>query len=451
MVVEELEREGTIESEPPVGDPVVRLAESWPMLAIEERLESFEQLSRDDAEEFFSGLGARDQAYLILALPPTERRAWLRQLAPDDAVDLLQEVPPEDREGLLPLLDKVTRREVSALLAYAEDEAGGLMSPRFVRLRSEMSVDEALVYLRRQARRPIETINYGYVLDHNQVLLGVVSFRDLLLEAGTKVVSDIMTTDVIAVSESLDQEEVSRLLKQNNLLAIPVIDEEGRLQGIVTVDDVIEAIEEEVTEDIQKIGGTEALDAPYMEVSFWNMIRKRAGWLSVLFVGEMFTASAMAHYEEEIAKAVVLATFIPLVISSGGNCGSQASTLVVRAVALDEIRPGAWPRVLFREIASGLCLGLILGTLGFLRVLLWPNAQSVYGQHYILLAATLFFSLIGVTLWGTVTGSMLPLLLRRIGWDPASASAPFVATVVDVTGLVIYFTVASLLLGGLLL
>lgn len=451
MVVEELQTEGTGENVPLPEDPVARLVDSWPMSTIEERLEQFERLGREDAEEFFAGLGARDQAHLIIALPPTERRAWLRQLAPDDAVDLLQEVPQEDREGLLPLLDKVTRREVSALLAYAEDEAGGLMSPRFVRLRADMSVEEALVYLRRQARRPIETINYGYVLDQNQVLQGVVSFRDLLLEAGTKLVRDIMTTDVIAVSESLDQEEVSRLLKQHNLLAIPVIDDSGRLQGIVTVDDVIEAIEEEVTEDIQKIGGTEALDAPYMEVSFWNMIRKRAGWLSVLFVGEMFTASAMAHYEEEIAKAVVLATFIPLVISSGGNCGSQASTLVVRAVALGEIRPGAWPRVLGREIASGLCLGLLLGTLGFFRILFWPNAASLYGEHYLLLAGTLFLSLVGVVLWGTVTGSMLPLLLRRIGWDPASASAPFVATIVDVTGLVIYFTVASMLLSGILL
>lgn len=450
MVVEEQQRVEAAELAAP-DDPVASLLDAWPLLAIEDRLERFETLPRLEAEEFFGLLTARDQANLILALPPTERRSWIRQLAPDDAVDLLQEVAPDEREMLLPLLDKVTRREVSALLAYSEDEAGGLMSPRYVRLRPDMSVDEALVYLRRQARRPIETINYGYVLDPNQVLLGVVSFRDLLLEPGSKLVSDIMTTEVVAVSESLDQEEVSRILKQNNLIAIPVVDDQRRLKGIVTVDDVIEALEEEVTEDIQKIGGMEALDAPYFETSLWQMVKKRGGWLSVLFVGEMFTANAMHLYEAEIAKAVILATFIPLVISSGGNSGSQTSTLIVRAIALGEMKDGAWKRVLGREIVSGLMLGLILGFLGFLRVFFWPHAEAVYGEHYVLLGAALFISLVGVVLCGTIAGSMLPLFLRRMGLDPASASAPFVATIVDVIGLVIYFSVASMLLRGLLL
>lgn len=443
------DEEPVIEAAP--ADPISEIFEAWTLLTPTERLGRFRALERSDAEEFFLTLGARDQAQLIMMLHPQERRSWIRQLAPDDAVDVIQEAPPEDRESLFTLLDKVTRREVTALLAYSEDEAGGLMSPRYARLRPDMSVDEAITYLRRQARRPIETISYFYVLDQDQKLLGVVSMRELFLEPGNRLIKEIMSTDVVSVLEDTNQEEVSRLLKQHNLIAIPVVDELNQLKGIITVDDIMQAMEEEVTEDIQKIGGTEALEAPYLETGFWQMVKKRAGWLSVLFVGEMFTANAMSYYEEEINRAVVLALFIPLVISSGGNSGSQASTLVVRAIALGEVRTRLWAKVLFREVWAGLALGCILGTLGFLRVVLWPSHASLYGEHYLLIAATLSFSLVGIVLWGTVVGSMLPLILKRAGLDPASASAPFVATLVDVSGLILYFTLASVLLGGKLL
>ncbi|MFN8392576.1 MAG: magnesium transporter [Bdellovibrionota bacterium] len=432
-------------------DPVSALFEAWTLLTPLERITRFKQLDRPEAEEFFLSIGARDQAQLIMLVDPQDRRSWIRQLAPDDAADVIQEIPPENRDEIAALLDKVTRREVAALLAYAEDEAGGLMSPRYARLRPDMSVDEAITYLRRQARRPIETISYFYVLDAAQVLLGVVSMRELFLEPGSKLISEIMQPDVISVQEDTNQEEVSRLLKQNNLIAIPVIDEEHHLKGIITVDDVMEAMEEAVTEDIQKIGGTEALDLPYLENSVGEMIRKRAGWLATLFIGEMFTASAMAYYENEISRAVVLALFIPLVISSGGNSGSQASTLVVRAMALNEVKGSHWFRVLKRELLVGISLGLILAAIGFFRIMLWPSRETVYTAHYMLVACTVSLSLLGVVLWGTLTGSMLPLLLRRLGLDPASASAPFVATLVDITGLVIYFSVASLMLRGVLL
>ena len=432
-------------------DPLSMLFEAWTLLTPSERVTCFKELDRSEAEEFFLSLGARDQAQLIVSLNQAERRSWIRLLAPDDAADVIQEIPPEDREDVAGLLDKVTRREVAALLAYAEDEAGGLMSPRYARLRPDMSVDEAITYLRRQARRPIETISYFYVLDHSQALLGVVSMRELFLEPGSKMISDIMHTDVISVLEDTNQEEVSRLLKQSNLIAIPVVDESHVLKGIITVDDVMEAIEEEVTKDMQKIGGTEALDAPYLEIGLSKMIRKRGGWLATLFIGEMFTATAMAYYQNEIARAVVLALFIPLVISSGGNSGSQASTLVVRAIALDEVRGRHWFRVLRRECVAGLVLGLMLGSIGFMRIMLWPHREVIYGAQYFLIACTVAISLVGVVLWGTISGSMLPILLRRLGLDPASASAPFVATLVDVTGLAIYFTVANIMLGGVLL
>ena len=434
-----------------VDDPVAALFESWTLLTPPERFAEFQSLKRSDGEEFFLTLGARDQAQIIITLPATERRSWMRLLAPDDAADVLQEVPPEDREAVGALLDKVTKREVTALLAYAEDEAGGLMSPRYARLRPDMRVDEAVTYLRRQARRPIETINYFYVLEQDQKLLGVVSLRDLFLQPENQLISEIMQSDVVSVLEETKQEDISRLMKQHDLLAIPVVDEGNYLKGIITVDDLIDAIEESVTEDIQKIGGTEALEAPYLEIGFWQMLRKRAGWMSILFLGEMFTANAMAYFEQEIARAAVLALFIPLVISSGGNSGSQASTLVVRAIALGEIRTRMWRRILTRELGSGLALGCILGSLGFLRVVLWPQSATVYGEHYVQIAITLSVALVGIVMWGTIIGSMLPLLLKRFGFDPASASAPFVATIVDVTGLIIYFTTASIFLTGILL
>lgn len=427
------------------------LQDLWPILGHTDRCSSFRKLPRPDAEEFFFELSARDQAELILTLPQGERRSWIRLLPPDDVADLVQEVPPEEKGSLLPLLDSQTRKEVSALLAYAEDEAGGLMNPRFARVRPDMTVDEAIAYLRKQARERPEALYYVYVLDEHQRLLGVVSFRELFASPPATRVRDMMHTDIITVREDQDQESVSQVFRTYDLLAIPVVDAEGRVKGVVTVDDIVDVVEEEATEDIQKFGGMEALDAPYLEMSFSRMVRKRGGWLAALFVGEMLTATAMAFFEDEIARAVVLALFVPLIISSGGNSGSQASTLVIRAMALGEVKLRDWWRVARRELATGLALGFVLGTIGFLRIIIWQSFRPVYGPHYLLVALTVFGSLIGVVLFGTLAGSLLPFLLRKLRLDPASASAPFVATLVDVTGLVIYFTVASTILRGTLL
>ncbi len=427
------------------------LRDAWAVLSAEDRWRGFRLLSQEDQEEFFLGLPSRNQSALLLSLPAGNRRSWMRMLAPDDAADLVQEAPAPEREGLLSLLDDPTRKEVNALLAYAEDEAGGLMSTRYARVRPEMTVDEAISYLRKQARGKLETLYYVYVLDEHQKLLGVVSFRELFASQPSTRVRDVMHREVVSVRADQDQESVSRVFTENDLFAIPVVDAENRIQGIVTFDDIVDVVQEEATEDIQKLGGMEALDAPYLSVDLAKMVKKRAGWLSALFLGEMLTASAMAYFEDEIARAVVLALFVPLIISSGGNSGSQATTLVIRAMALGEVRLRDWWRVARREIAAGFTLGAVLGSIGFLRIVLWQAIKPLYGPHYLLVAMTVSGSLIGVVTFGTVAGSLLPFILRKLGFDPASASAPFVATLVDVTGLVIYFSVASAILRGTLL
>jgi magnesium transporter len=433
-----------------VDSAAVRLWEEWPALSAKKRVRRFKQLPRHEADDFYLSLEPREQMTLLLSLPQGEQRLWLRLLPPDDAVDLIQEAAPEERDRLLEILDDTTRREVRALLAHAEDDAGGLMNPRFARIRPEMTVGEAIRYLRKQVAS-VETIYYLYVLDNDQTLRGVVSFRQLFQAAEDAVVRDVMVTDVVSVPEHMDQELVARLFQKHNVLALPVVDEGGKMVGIITFDDIADAIREEATEDIQKIGGVEALEAPYLTIEFMRLLKKRAGWLAALFLGEMLTATAMTHYQDEIATAVVLALFVPLIISSGGNSGSQATTLVIRAIALGEVRLRDWWRVLRREVATGLGLGLILGTIGLARILLWQAIGGTYGVHFMRIALTVAFSLVGVVLWGSVAGSMLPFVLRRAGFDPASASAPLVATLVDVTGLVIYFSIANIVLHGVLL
>ncbi|MCK6551616.1 magnesium transporter [Myxococcota bacterium] len=433
------------------GFTAEELLEAWPLLSGPERVEGLQLLHRDEAEDFFFGLTPDEQSELVRSLPPSERRSWVRLLAPDDAADLIQAAKPEEREGLFALLDDTSKREVSALLAYAEDDAGGLMNPRYARLRPEMTVDEAISYLRRQARERLETIYYVYVLDAQQHLMGVLSFRELFAAPPEKRVAELMQTDLVVAEETMDQEKLSLLFTRHGLIAIPVVDAERRMKGIVTYDDIIDVVEEEATEDMHKAGGMAALEAPYLQSSLLEMVKKRAGWLAVLFLGEMLTASAMAHYEHEITKAVVLTLFIPLIISSGGNSGSQACTLVIRAMALEEIRLGDVFRVARREIVSGVMLGAILGVIGFGRILITGSLFDSYGEHYVLIGLAVGLSLVGIVLLGTIAGSMLPFLLRRLGLDPASASAPFVATLVDVTGLMLYFSIASVILGGTLL
>lgn len=434
----------------PSASPEV-LRELWPAMGSAERLEGFEELSTTDALKFFLDLDARDQADLIHTLEPTRRRLWMRMLAPDDAADLLQESSPDEREELLQLLDTAHRKEVTALMAYAEDDAGGLMNPRFARLRPEMTADQAIAYLRRQAIESIETLYYLYVLDQNQVLLGVLSIRELLVAPPQKQMQELMHRDPVVVREETDQEEVGRLFQEHELAAIPVVDGAGVMKGIITVDDVVNVVAEEVTEDIHKLGGMEYIEAPYLQISLGEMIRKRAPWLVILFLGEMMTATALANYEEALSRAIVLSTFIPLIIASGGNSGSQASTLLIRAMVLGEVRGRNWLMVLRREVLTGFMIGLILGAIGFLRVYLWEKLWGIYGPHWAAIGLTIGISLIGVVIWGTIAGSMLPLLLRRVGLDPASASAPFVATIVDVTGIILFFSVAMIMLQGTLL
>ncbi|MES2855194.1 MAG: magnesium transporter [Bdellovibrionota bacterium] len=430
--------------------PIDELLASWSHLSAEDRLSRFRSLSPDDAEDVIFALSARDQALLFEEFSRAERRLWIRFLPPDDACDLIQELPEDMRAEVLSLVDETARREMIALLSYREDEAGGLMSPRFARVRPEMLVAEAIRYVRQQAQ-VVDPVHYVYVLDSGQRLMGVISLRQLFLSKAEKKVSEVMETEVVSVPDEMDQEMISQIFTQHRYVALPVIDDEKRMKGVVTLDDILDVSQEEATEDIHKLGGTEALDAPYAEVPVHSMIRKRAGWMMILFVGEMFTASAMSQFEDEIARAVVLALFIPLIISSGGNSGSQATTLIIRAMALGELRLSDWWRVFLRETVTGLSLGLILAVIGFLRIMLWPNRADVYTEHYLLVSITVAISLVGVVLIGSLAGSMLPFILRRFKLDPASASAPMVATIVDVMGVVIYFEVAKLLLRGTLL
>ena len=427
------------------------LYDAWPVLSPFERVEGFEYLRRDDAESFFLQLNTLERTHLLLNLAPRERRLWMRLLAPDDAADLIQEAPVNERSALLELLDVATQREDKGLLDYAEDDAGGLMNTRYSRLRPEMTVGEAISYLRRDAQARAHSTYYAYVVDHEERLLGVITFRDLIVAPADKLVREVMRTQIISANEQMDQEALSKLFMRHHLLMIPVVDGSGRIKGTVSVDDIVDVVQEEATEDIQKIGGAESLEGPYLQVSLPKMIRKRAGWLAALFLGEMLTATAMGYFQAEIASAVILALFVPLIISSGGNSGSQATTLVIRAMALGEVRLRDWWRVIRREFTTGLALGSILAVIGVVRILLWQLLFHAYGEHYLLIAMTVGLSLVGVVLWGSLMGSILPFILRSLGFDPASASAPFVATLVDVTGLVIYFSVAAVILSGTLL
>ncbi len=430
---------------------VDELRDAWAVLDVGERLDGLRLLPREDAEEFFISCHAVDQTDVLLAMRPGEQRSWIRLLEPDDVADVIQAAPDDQRARLLGLLDRLTRKEVEALLAYEEDEAGGLMNTRYTRLRPGMTVDEAIAYLRRQARTTTETIYYCYVLDPEQRLVGVVSFRDLFAAPGSATVAEIMEREVVSAAPETDQEQLAHLFADHDLPVIPIVDAGGYMKGIVTVDDIVDVVQEEATEDAQKFGGMAALEEPYLQASLLENFKKRGVWLTVLMLGQMLTASVIGIFQHQLETAVVLALFVPLVISSGGNSGSQASTLVIRAMALGEVRPADLLRVLRRELLAGLALGTLLGVLGLLRVILWPGASDAYTEHYVLVGVVIAGSLLGVVLFGTLVGATLPFLLRKLGADPASASAPFVATLVDVTGLMIYFSIANLILRGTLL
>jgi len=308
--------------------------------------------------------------------------------------------------------------------------------------------------VRRIARSErLEAMNTIYTTDAAGRVKGVMSLRELLAAPEGGKVSDVAWQEVVTVPVTADRAEVARLTREYDLVAIPVVDQNDVIQGVVTVDDVIDALVEEHTEDVQRFGGMEALNEPYTQMGFFSMIRKRAPWLAALFIGEMLTTIPMKYFEGEMQKAIVLGLFIPLIISSGGNSGSQATSLIIRSLALEEVRLRDWWKVFLRELPSGLVLGMILGMIGVIRVVIWQyfGIAGGYGPHYFLIAIAIGLSLIGVVTFGSVIGSMLPFVLRRLGFDPASASAPFVATLVDVSGLMIYFNVAQLLLRGSML
>jgi len=430
----------------PAGD----LADLMEPLSAEKEAVLFRLLPRQQASQIFSYLPIERQEELLKALAQEEVGNILNAMSDDDRTELLEELPANVTRKLLNDLSPEERKLASQYLGYGENTVGRLMTPHFVRVKSHWTIAHALDHIRRYGMDS-ETMSMIYVIDEKSKLIDDLRIRHLLLASPNSLISDLMDSRFVALKASDDREIAVEAIKDTDLTALPVTDSEGVLIGIVTVDDIFDVAEEEATEDIQKMGGSEALDEPYMEIAIPTMVRKRATWLVVLFLSEMLTATAMGRFEDEIAKAVVLSIFVPLVISSGGNSGSQASTLIIRAMALGEVTLKDWWLVMRREILSGLSLGAILGTIGFIRISVWALAFHSYGEHWLLLAITVGLALIGIVLWGSLAGSMLPFLLRRVGLDPATSSAPFVATLVDVSGLVIYFTVAAIILRGTLL
>lgn len=426
------------------------LAELIGDLAEQDRAVLFRLLPKHVAAETFEFLERDIQEQLLKALGKEEVARILNDMHPDDRTALLEELPGPVVKDMIALLSPDERRVAQQLLGYPEHSVGRLMTPEYIPVRSDWTVQQVLDYVRAHGKDS-ETLNLIYVVDEKGKLIDDVRIREFLLSPLDRKVADLMDENYVALRATDDQESAVATFSKYNRVALPVVDNENTLIGIVTIDDILDVAAEEHTEDIHKFGGVEALEEPYTTIPFFRMIGKRAGWLVILFLGEMLTATAMAFFEEEIAKAVVLALFVPLIISSGGNSGSQAATLIIRAMALGEVTLAEWWRIMRREILSGLTLGSILGTIGFLRIAIWSAFSNIYGEHWLLVGLTVGTSLVGVVLWGTLSGSMLPFVLKRFGADPATSSAPFVATLVDVTGLVIYFSVAYVILTGTLL
>ena len=426
------------------------LAAAFTDLGIEDQVVVFRVLPRKDAAAVFSYLSIEQQEALLKAMAREDVAVLLNSMAPDDRTTFLEELPASATRQLLALLTPAERAVALTLLGYPEDSIGRLMTPHYISVREHWTVKEVLDYIRTHGQDS-ETLNVVYVADEEGVLIDDIRIREFLLTSLDNHVSDLMDRRFAALKATDNQNAAVAVFRQYDRTALPVTDTAGVLIGIVTIDDVLDVAEATATKEIQKIGGSEALDEPYMRIAFFSMIRKRAGWLTALFLGEMLTATAMGVFEAEISRAVVLALFVPLIISSGGNSGSQASTLVIRALALGEVGLRDWFRVIRRELLAGLTLGAILGGIGFMRISIWSAFSDIYGPHWLLVAVTVGVALIGIVLWGTLIGSLLPFILRRLGFDPATSSAPFVATLVDVTGLVIYFTVAMIILRGTLL
>ncbi|TBO36446.1 magnesium transporter [Pedobacter kyonggii] len=410
-----------------------------------------ETLSLNRAVNVFRILDFPTQERIIKKLSGNKLNQIIKDLPPDDRTALFSELKGDVVKKMITLLPPEERKESLALLGYKEDSIGRLMTPDYIAVKPEWTITRVLAHIRRYGKNS-ETIDVVYVIDKEGVLLDDIRIREVLLADPEAIIGELTDKRFIALKANDPQEDAINIFRMNNRVALPVVDENNILLGIVTVDDILWIANEEYTEDMHKIGGTEALDEPYLDIPILKLVKKRAGWLIVLFLGEMLTATAMQHFEIELEKAVVLSLFIPLIMSSGGNSGSQASTLIIQAMALGEVTIAEWWRVMRRELVSGALLGIILGTIGFIRIVTWQELHLYdYGPHWFLIAATIFFTLVGIVLWGSLIGSMMPIILKKLKLDPATSSAPFVATMVDVTGIVIYFSVAVLILKGVLL
>ncbi len=426
---------------------VAQLVEQFP----EYESQIIANMSIHRAASVFKILDLSVQKRIIQDLPANTTASLLNELPADDRTDFLEELPGTVVRELIKLLDPEERKITLSLLGYPENSIGRLMTPDYVYVYPWNTIEEVFTTIRKFGKDS-ETINVIYVINEEGELLDDIRIREFILNPPDKKVEELMDERFIALKPEDDQETAGEVFKMNNRVALPVVGQHNKLLGIVTIDDILWVAAEEFSEDMQKMGGTAALNEPYLEIPIFRLFKKRVVWLVVLFLGELLTATAMAYFEDEIKKAVVLALFVPLIISSGGNSGPQASTLIIQAMAVGEIRLRDWWRVMRREIISGLLLGTVLGLIGFLRILAWHSfAPELYGAHWLPIGITVSITLLGVVLWGTLSGSMLPLLLKKLGADPAVSSAPFVATLVDVTGLIIYFTVAFAILSGSLL
>ncbi|MFV0311149.1 MAG: magnesium transporter [Dysgonomonas sp.] len=403
------------------------------------------------AVNVFRILDVPTQERIIIKLPGQKISEIINGLPPDDRTAFFGELKDQElQHRLISLLTPEDRKEVFTLLSYPEDSIGRLMTPDFLAISKDYTVEEALQYIRKNGKNS-ETIDVIYILDDKGVLIDDLRIKELLISDPKTPITDLMDGRLISLNAPDPVEEGIKIFKMNNRVALPVIDSGGILLGIVTIDDILWVADEEYSEDMQRMGGTSALDEPYLDLPVHKLVWKRAGWLIILFIGELLTASVMQYYEEQLAQMIVLALFLPLMISSGGNSGSQASTLVIQAMATGEVKLRDWWRVFRREVVSGLSLGIILGVIGFFRIYVWHLIfPSLYCEHWIMVGSTVSFALTGIVLWGSLIGSMLPFILRRLGADPATSSAPFVATIVDVTGLMIYLTIASWIFGPLM-
>lgn len=419
-------------------------------LSDEDDLAAMRMLRGPQRARVFEYMDRVSQQKLLASFSEAEVGSLLNEIADDDRTALLARFEEVDQQRMLRLLDDEQRALAESLLQYPEDSVGRLMTRHFVSVRAHWTVQQVLDHIR-QHGQDSETLNVVYIVDEENRLLDDLRIRQVLLARPNQHLEELLDQVFVALRTTDPKRSAVDVFRQHARTALPVLDAEGKLLGVVTIDDVLNVAEEAATQDMQKLGGLEALSEPYVTTPLMTMVRKRATWLVVLFLGELLTATAMSYFEDEIAKAVVLALFVPLIISSGGNSGSQAATLIVRALALGEVTLRDWWWVLRRELGSGAVLGAILGLIGFLRIAVWSLFSDIYGPHWLLVGTTVGCSLVGIVLWGTLSGSMLPFLLKRAGLDPATSSAPFVATLVDVTGLIIYFSVATLVLTGTLL